>query len=226
MPVKETDGGLFAHMRDRAKNIPRKEAYFIAVMGFVITLLGFPILHNLDVPELFAAHGISFTPVAIILIIVMPLLLVAGAYVLAMLPFSATSAAQLSRYAVIGCFNVALNASIFNFLMLITGISSGIWVTIFAAITFVIVVTQSFFWSLFWTFKDTQPKDKKKQYLSFFAVSSLVAAINIGIIYIMTSVIGAPQGISAPLWANIALLGTIFISLFGNFLGYKFFVFH
>jgi len=35
-----------------------------------------------------------------------------------------------------------------------TGISSGPMVTLFAIITFVIVVTQSFFWSVFWTFKN------------------------------------------------------------------------
>jgi len=225
MHEDRTQEGFLAHARARARNIPQKEAYFIAAMGLVITLLGFPILNNLDVPELFAAHGIPFIPVAIALLVVMPLSLVAAAYVLAMLPFSAGSAAQLSRYAVIGCFNVALNASIFNLLILVSGISSGPMVTVFAVITFVIVVTQSFFWSAFWTFRHVQAESRKKQYVRFFAVSSIVAAVNIGIIYVMTSVIGAPAGISGPLWANIALLCTIFTALIGNFLGYKFFVF-
>jgi putative flippase GtrA len=155
----------------------------------------------------------------------MPLPLVAAAYTLAMLPFHHASAAQLSRYAVIGCFNVALNASIFNLFILFSGISTGPMVTIFAIITFVIVVTQSFFWSVFWTFKGAPPQNRTQQYLRFFGVSGIVAAVNISIIYVMTSVIGAPHGISGPLWANMALFITIFTALLGNFIGYKYFVF-
>jgi putative flippase GtrA len=225
MPNNENSGGFIAHARERAQSISLKEAYFIGSMGFVIALLSIPILTNLDIPALLAAHSISFVLVATIWVLLAPFLLVAAAYVLVMLPFHASSAAQLSRYAVIGCFNVALNASIFNLLMIVSGISTGFMVTVFSVITFVIVVTQSFFWSVYWTFKDTPAQGKRRQYINFFAVSGVVALINISVIYIMTSLIGAPAGISNALWANIALLGTIFIALIGNFLGYKYFVF-
>ena len=207
------------------RTIPSKERYLIIAMGFVISLLGLPILNNLDVPQILASHGISYATFAVTLVLVAPFLLLAGAYVLALLPIREESAAQLSRYAVIGCFNVALNASIFNVFILVTGISTGIMVTVFAVITFFIVVTQAFFWSAFWTFKNTPSQNKKRQYINFFAVSGIVAIVNISFIYFMTSVIGAPAGVSGALWANIALLCTIFSALIGNFLGYKYFVF-
>jgi putative flippase GtrA len=216
---------FIAFAQTRARNIPPTDAYFICAMGLIIALLSLPILRNLDVPELLSAQGLSFFWCSVVFICIAPFALLTMAYALAMLPFHHASAAQLSRYAVIGCFNVALNASIFNLLMLVSGISSGPMVTFFAVITFIIVVTQSFFWSVFWTFKNIPPKNKKRQYFQFFTISSLVAAVNIGIIYFMTSVMGAPAGMSGPLWANIALLCTIFTALVGNFFGYKFFVF-
>jgi len=225
MPQTGDSEGFIAYARKRAKTISRKEAYFIAVMGIIIALLGLPILQNLGIPSLLSAHDLSYFWCAVIFVAVAPLGLLALAYVLALLPFHHESAAQLSRYAVIGCFNVALNASIFNLLILMSGISTGVIVTVFAVITFIVVVTQSFFWSAFWTFKDSPAQNRKRQYLNFFGVSGVVAAINIAVIYVMTSVIGAPAGISGPLWANIALLCTIFIALIGNFLGYKFLVF-
>jgi putative flippase GtrA len=225
MPENDAPEGFLAFARRRAQNIPRKEAYFIAGMGLVIALLGLPILNNLEIPALLAAHGLSFFWCALVFVLIAPFGLLALAYALTMLPLHHSSAAQLSRYAVIGCFNVALNASIFNLLILWSGISIGIMVTVFAIITFVIVVTQSFFWSAFWTFRNTIVTNRRRQYVQFFSVSSVVAAVNLSIIYIMTSVVGAPAGISGPLWANIALLVTIFTALLGNFLGYKYFVF-
>lgn len=217
---------LKEHIRFRAQNITSKDAYFIALMGAVIAFLALPILHNLDIPILLQTRSISIFWAAVIFIFLAPLGLLSMAYSLAILPFfHHSSAAQLSRYAVIGCFNVALNASIFNLLILISGVSAGPMVTGFAVITFVIVVTQSFFWSVFWTFRNTEPQSKRRQYIQFFGVSSVVATVNISIIYLMTSVLGAPPGISGPLWANIALFITIFTSLLGNFLGYKYLVF-
>src|ERR1043166_8577873 len=124
MPIEsaEEKSGLFAHMRERAKNISRYDAYFIASMGLVIALLLLPLLHNLGLPGILASYGLSFFWVACSLVVLAPFGLLMLAYVLAMLPFHHVSAAQLSRYAVIGCFNVALNAAIFNLLILFSGI--------------------------------------------------------------------------------------------------------
>lgn len=216
---------FISYARARAENISRHDSYFIAGMGVVIALLLLPLLHNLDAPSLLGRFGIAYAWFAAAFVLLAPFGLLALAYMLAMLPFHHSSAAQLSRYAVIGCFNVALNASIFNLCILLTGISTGPIVTVFALITFVIVVTQSFFWSVYWTFRNTPLSDRQKQYVRFVGVSSAVATVNIGIIFVMTSVFGAPSGIPGPVWANIALLCTIFTALLGNFMGYKYFVF-
>jgi len=213
------------YLRDRSRHIPKNDAYFIAGMGFVTALLLLPVLRNLNIPMLLARFGLPVIPLTIIFVLIAPIGLLTLAYLLVSLPFQHTSAAQLSRYAVIGCFNVALNAAIFNSLILISGISIGPMVTLFAVVTFVIVVTQSFFWSAFWTFRNMSTENRRYQYVRFFAVSSVVTIVNIGIIQVMVNVIGAPYGIPTALWANIALLCTIFTALLGNFLGYKRLVF-
>jgi putative flippase GtrA len=148
-----------------------------------------------------------------------------GALGLSLLPLHKHSAAEFSRYAVVGAYNTALNAAIFNSLIYLSGISQGPLVTVFALITFAIVITQAFFWNIFWTFHNKPAQDRKKQYLRFFSVTSTTALVNLGIIQIFVNVIGAPTGITPALWANVALLVTIVTAVIGNFFGYKFFVF-
>jgi putative flippase GtrA len=216
---------FLAHVQERILSISKKEILFVGGMGIAVAILLLPLLQNLGLIALIQKFGISSTVQALILLIVVPCGMVAMLYTLTMLPFRHASAMQLSRYAVIGVFNVALNAAIFNGLMLLSGISTGEMVTVFAIITFFIVVTQSFFWSVYWTFRNTSEKNRARQYMQFVAVSSTVAVINISIIHVLVNVLGAPAGIPSAIWANIALLLTVFTSLLGNFLGYKYVVF-
>lgn len=131
---------------------------------------------------------------------------------------------EFLRYGITGVFNTLLNIFIFNLLMYATGIDSGFYVTFFSFIAFVVVITQSFFINAMWVFKKRESL-YSINYRKFFLVSGIVALVNILIIHILVNVIGAPMGLSAHAWANIALLPTIVISVFGNFLGYKLIVF-
>ena len=124
-----------------------------------------------------------------------------------------------------GAFNTALNAAIFNSLLLISGVSQGPLVTFFALITFAVVISQSFFWNVFWTFDRAAPQDRRRQYARFFTITSATALVNLGIIHILINIVGAPAGMPPAIWANVALLFTIVTAIIGNFLGYKFLVF-
>src|SRR5262249_50985959 len=104
-------------------------------------------------------------------------------------------------------------------------ITRGIRVTVFSLITFAIVVTHSFFWNKFLVFKSKEV-DHHREYVMFFTVSSIVALVNVAVISLLVNGIGAPYRISQHLWANIALVLTIPVSVLGNFFGYKLFVFN
>jgi dolichyl-phosphate beta-glucosyltransferase len=212
------------YMRTRTR-INMKDVLFISGLGLAIAFLLMPTLHNIGILTALSERGVPVLWTLLALPVFMPLFLVAGSLGLSLLPFHKHAAAQFSRYGVIGAFNTALNAAIFNTLIYLSGVSQGPLVTVFALITFAIVITQSFFWNMFWTFRNTPPQNRHKQYARFFAITSVVAMINLSIIHVLVNVVGAPPGIPVKIWANIALLLTIFTAVLGNFFGYKFFVF-
>ncbi|MEK7509221.1 MAG: glycosyltransferase [Patescibacteria group bacterium] len=216
---------LFAlYMRTRT-SLSRRDAYFIATLGIAVAVLLIPILHNLGIFAILTERGIPTSLTIAFLLLVVPAGLVCGAMGLALLPLHKHSAAEFSRYGIVGIFNTTLNMAIFNSLIFISGVSEGLIVTFFALITFAIVISQSFFWNMFWTFHHTPPQNRTRQYMRFFAVTSTTALVNLGIIHVLVNIVGAPAGISTTLWANIALLFTILTAILGNFLGYKFLVF-
>ena len=218
--ITMTLGLLRLYIKTRSPLFTRHDAFLAIGIGIIIAFLALPLLINLDV---FPEHGRVLFLAALFLGV--PLSLTIGAYGLTLLPIPPQSASQLSRYATVGFFNASLNAAIFNSLMYFTGITQGFMVTIFALVTFAIVITQAFFWSVFWTFRSVPAQNRVRQYMLFLAVSGTTALVNIGIIHFLVNVIGAPAGISPQLWANLALLFTIVTAVLGNFFGYKFLVF-
>ncbi|OGG72630.1 hypothetical protein A3A38_00105 [Candidatus Kaiserbacteria bacterium RIFCSPLOWO2_01_FULL_53_17] len=216
---------LFAlYMRTRT-SLSRRDAYFIAILGVAVAILLLPLLQNVGVLSSLAQRGVPLLAIIVALLIFVPAGLVCGAMGLALLPLHKHSAAEFSRYAIVGIFNTALNMAIFNSLIFVSGISEGFWIIVFALITFAIVITQSFFWNMLWTFHHAPPQNRTRQYLRFFTVTSTTALVNLGIIHYLINVVGAPAGIAPAVWANIALLFTIVTAIIGNFLGYKFLVF-
>ena len=138
-------------------------------------------------------------------------------------PMSRIFSRQFVRYASVGILNLTLSLTIFNFLIWITGVTRGIEITLFSIITFTIVVTHSFFWNKFHVFKDKDAAHR--EYMKFFVVSGATSLLNVGIISLLVNGIGAPDGLSERLWANIAVIITIPVAVLCNFLGYSFFVF-
>lgn len=127
------------------------------------------------------------------------------------------------RYGMVGVLNMSLSIAIFNLFLWASGITRGIEVTIFSAITFAIVVTHSFFWNKYLVFKSEGAG--RAEYVKFFTVSTTTALVNVGIISLLVNGIGAPSEIDPLLWANIAVFVTIPVSILGNFTGYALLVF-
>jgi dolichyl-phosphate beta-glucosyltransferase len=215
---------LRLYIRTRT-HITKRDVSFIAGLGVAVAVLLLPTFQNVGLFDLLEKIDIPVFVSAALLIPLVPCLMLAGALFLTLLPLHKHSAAQFSRYAVVGVYNTALNAAVFNSLMYLSGISQGPMVTVFALVTFAIVITQAFFWNIFWTFHSAPPENRRRQYITFFAVTSTTALVNLGIIHIIVNVIGAPPGIPAAVWANCALLFTVITAVIGNFLGYKYFVF-
>jgi putative flippase GtrA len=207
--------------------ISRHDLQNSIIIGEAIVLMSFPTLQNIGLVAAILAHGTFVTTLALIAwIIAIPAGFIVGLHVLHIVPLGSYDFRyQLGRYGIVGFFNTFLNAAVFNLLIWITDISSGFWILVFSVISFLIVVSQAFFWNKYWSFQSTTPYSHR-EFFKFVAVSGIAAAVNLVLIQILVNVIGAPHGMDPKLWANIALAITIIVSVVGNFFGYRIFVFN
>ncbi|MFH1551988.1 MAG: GtrA family protein [bacterium] len=137
---------------------------------------------------------------------------------------------QFSRFVVIGFMNTGIDFAILNLLMWWTGIYSGKGIILINIVSFLVAVTNSYFWNKLWVFKANKVKldDRIKvinQFLRFAIVTLIGLAINTSIIFIITTFIPPFFGLSKEIWANLAKAGATSISLLWNFTGYKFIIF-
>ncbi len=205
-----------------------KKDFWLAVLaGEIVTWLSLPILKNIKILELLAKWGGGLKPFMIFWAFFIPAGAVFALYLfyLAAKYKNQLGFLQMGKYGVIGVLNTFLSAGIYNFLIFITNIASGLIVDSFFIVAFIITVTNSFFWNRYWTFEEKGTETVGKDAFQFFFVSTVVAVINIGILHIIINVIGAPADMDLKIWANIALALTIITAFLGNFFGYKFIVF-
>src|SRR3989338_2910508 len=157
--------------------------------------------------------------------VLLPAATVLGYWALFAIGKKITFVPQLARYGLIGVVNTVMSLGIINTFILFTGVSGGYLADVFAAVAFVLVVTNSFFWNKYWTFSAGQDQKTVREYVEFFVVSLSGAFINVGLFHLLVNVIGPQRGIGTEAWANIVVLIGIPISLAWNFTGYKLFVF-
>lgn len=131
---------------------------------------------------------------------------------------------QFVKFAAVGSMNTALDVGLVNLLSLIFKVYSGFPIVIFNIISVIVAMTNSYFLNKFWSFKSGSPI-AAWEFGKFAAVSLTALTINTAIVYLLTTIIGAPPHISAPIWENIAKLIAVPVTLFINFAGYKFLVF-
>lgn len=141
---------------------------------------------------------------------------------------SAKISVQFCKCAIVGASNTLVDLAVLNLLMFFTGINTGIYISLFSGISFIAADVNSFLWNKFWTFRDKKKDSRSllRQIIAFLIVSSVGLAINTFAVHIIVNVIEKPQwAISASLWANIAKLCAVFLTIAWNFTGYKLIVF-
>lgn len=128
---------------------------------------------------------------------------------------------QLAKFGLVGVLNTAIDFGILNFLSTYTGTTEGVKLIPIKTVAFSIALINSYFWNKGWVFEGK----KKANPVSFAIVSALGIAINVGTVYVLTTIIGAPGNVSPELWLNIANVGATGLSMVWNYLGYRLVVF-
>ncbi len=157
--------------------------------------------------------------------IVFPLLCLMGFYLAWLISKKISVFYQIAKFVLVGGFNTLVDFGVLNFLMLLSGLTSGIFFTFFKGLSFLSAVINSYLWNKFWTFQKKETRKTGKEFLQFLVVSGLGLGINISIASFVVNVIGPQAGISAVRWANIGAMIATAVSMIWNFLGYKFIVF-
>jgi putative flippase GtrA len=195
--------------------------------GEGIAILALPVLNNLNFFRVISVKNSFVLPVFLIAwMIILPFSAAVGLYLVYLLTAHKWPIVfQISKYGIIGLLNTVMTAGIFNFLMLLTGVAKGLLVDVFIVVAFAITITHSFFWQKFWTFSANHTNKAKIEYVKFFSVTTATSLLNIFLLHIIINTIGAPRGVDLKVWANIAFVILIPVAFFGNFFGYKIFVF-
>ena len=132
---------------------------------------------------------------------------------------------QFAKFAAVGALNFAIDFGILNILILITGTAAGLGFVIFKTISVASAIVNSYFWNKFWTFGDRQTQGGAKEFFEFMIVTLVGIGVNVGVAHLVVNIIGPLGGIGERPWANIGAAASVVITLFWNFLGYKFVVF-
>jgi len=197
------------------------------IAGEAIAWLSWPILKNIKIfAYLDSYYGNSSFLFFVIWLILVPAGLLLWLYLTHRLSVWRWPVMfEIGKYGIIGWLNVFFSTGIFNLFILISGVSRGWFVDLFFLLSIAITVTCSFVWNKFWTFSAGQSGRTKAEYGRFWAVLAATSLINLFLVHLFVNVIGTPRGWEEKVWANAALVLPLLISIIGNFLGCKIFVF-
>ena len=127
---------------------------------------------------------------------------------------------QIAKFVLIGGFNTLIDLGVLNILIFTTGITSGLGFPLIKGTSFLVAISNSYFWNKRWTFHS-----QKDVFLQFFTVSAVGFVLNVGVASFVVNVITPQFELSKELWANIGGITGTLVVMTWNFLGYKFIVF-
>lgn len=200
----------------------RKDIFITILVGVFTALVWISVFLRLGTFE----SLLGFKNAAWGLVIVVPLVYIFGLYLGEWLSHRWAFFKSFARYVMIGFFNSGIDFAVFNFLMFMTKIDKGPLVSSFKTISFVVAVTNSYFWNKFWAFEAGESTQKKSvEFAKFILVNIVGAILNVGITSVIIFTIEPQLGFSQVVWNNLAAVAATAIALIWNFIGFRLIVF-
>ncbi len=206
----------------RAGGFTVRDAAASLVLGFVTSCMVLLIGVNLagDLPLL---DALVAAPAAVLALV--PLSALAWVYFSSLLGRRFAVAYQFGKFTVIGASNTAIDLGVLNLLIMVTGIHVGPAYSVFKGLSFAAAMLNSFCWNKLWTFSSPGRRRVGREFATFLLVSGTGLLLNVAVATAMVGWVGPRGGISAELWANVSAVAALVVTIFWNFVGYKFFVF-
>ncbi|MEK7624516.1 MAG: GtrA family protein [Patescibacteria group bacterium] len=192
-----------------------KDFLLVSLIGF---LAGWLILPTAAVkiaitPKLVLFSVVGFTILA-------PLLLAIAFYLSRFWPFLR----QFGKFCAVGVLNTFLGFAIINLLMRFTGITEGIYFSLFLAPAFFASATNSYFWNKSWSFQ-SQTSASPSEYSRFVLFTFIGFLINNAAASFLNNVVGPLGDIKPVIWANFSILMATAVSFIWNFTSYRLIIF-
>jgi len=192
----------------------KTDLIFAAIIGFLDGVFFLFILKNAEV-KIPYSWAIPFA---------LTLLCLAGMRFASWLGEKLAILLQAAKFFLVGTLNTFIDLGVLNIFILISGIVSGIFYSLFKALSFLIATTNSYFWNKYWTFEKRE-KPTSREFFKFLTVTFIGLLINVGVASFVVNIIGPQFGVSAKIWASLAAIVAAFFAFVWNFLGSKFIVF-
>jgi putative flippase GtrA len=202
----------------------KRDIILAAVAGFFVAALLVVIDQTGNIQRLNMIPYLELTLVAF------PILAASGIYTASLLVRKIRVAYQGVKFLLVGATNTLLDLTVLNILIATTGITAGIWFSVFKAVSFLAALLNSYTWNKNWTFTLQQKNrqtigEQAKEFTQFLGVSGTGFVLNVVSASIVANFVPPQFGIAETSWPTAAaLVGTFFV-LSWNFFGYKFIVF-
>ena len=207
------------------------DAFLAALIGFLDGVICFFIIQYLQIKVPYS-WLLPFFQHFLILPSVFAFLGVVGIFIASLIGKKIFFVFQAARFFWVGTLNTFIDLGVVYFLIGITNIAKGPLYSVFAAISFLIATTNSYFWNKYWTFSASAQgyggqgkKVSGKEFGKFFIITTIGLGINVGVASFVVNVIGTQFGLGEKIWAGIGKLVAAFFAFVWNFLGSKFIVF-
>jgi len=132
---------------------------------------------------------------------------------------------QGAKFLLMGALASLVDFGILNFLILISGVASGLFYSVFKGISFVLATCGKYAGDKLWAFRKREMNEISKEFFKFFLVTLGGLVINVIVASLVVNKIGPQFGLSETIWANIGAIAAALATVAWNFPGYKFLVF-
>jgi putative flippase GtrA len=131
---------------------------------------------------------------------------------------------QAAKFFLVGTLNTFIDLGVLNIFILISGIATGLFYSVFKSFSFLIATINSYFWNKYWTFEKRE-KPTSGEFFKFLVITFIGFLINVGVASFVVNGVGPKFGITEKLWASIGAIVAAFFAFAWNFLSSKFIVF-